>query len=743
MAPEQAEGGAVDQRTDIYALGLVLYELLAGSRPRATKEGGLSDLLARLKAGPPPLQTVNPLVPADLARVVSKCIEHDPGARYQSADALLSDLDALGPDGRRLRAAGPRTSWKTVAAALVLVAMLIGGTWWVSRRPTAPAAASVQAPVSVLIANFENKVNDPIFQESLEQALAIAMEGAPFITAYPRRDAAALARQLDQGAALDEATAKLVATREGIRVVLAGLIEADGTGYHIQVRTLDPGKEAPIAVADARASDKGDVLGAVAQVAATIRTALGDTVPSGQQQAETFTAGTLEAVRSYTIAQELSSNQKDEEAIERYREAISHDPKFGRAHAGWAVSAFYLGRRAEAEEQWKRALALMDRMTEREKLRTYGAYYLGVTRNYDKAIENYASLVQKYPADLAGHSNLALAYFYTRNLPKALEEGRRAVDIYPRSVKFRSNYALYLMYAGEFEQAATQAEHLVKDDPSIDSAYLPLAMKALAEGKRDDARAVYERAASTGPAGASLAVIGLADVAMYEGKYEEASGRLEQGIAADRRDANSSGEAAKRVALAETLAAAGRTPEALTMAAEALKSSEDDSVLFPLGRLYVGLNRTADAQRIVSELSGRLPAESRAYARLLEAEQALKRGQAQAAVTASQAAKQLADLWLVRFVLGLAYFQAGHHAEALSELEACLKRRGEATAVFFDDLPTFHYLAALPYWIARSQEALGQFAPAATGYRDFLALRSSAAGDPLVADARRRAESPD
>ena len=200
-------------------------------------------------------------------------------------------------------------------------------------------------PVPVLIVDFDNKSQETVFDGALEQALGIAMEGAPFVTAYPRRDAAQLARQLKLGDKLDEKTGRLVANREGIPVILAGSIEPNRGGYRIAVRAVDPDKPEPLAMETDTASDKSDVLGAVSRVAVNIRKKLGDTSPSASQQAETFTAASLDAIREYTIAQDLSANQKDEEAISHYKQAIGHDKEFGRAYAGLAMS-LYLPRSA-------------------------------------------------------------------------------------------------------------------------------------------------------------------------------------------------------------------------------------------------------------------------------------------------------------------------------------------------------------------------------------------------------------
>ena len=95
MAPEQARGEAADERTDVYAFGLILYELLAGSRPSYSKEGGLSSLLARLEKGPPPLKAVVPDVPPAVERIVNKCLSRSADARYPTATELLADMDTL------------------------------------------------------------------------------------------------------------------------------------------------------------------------------------------------------------------------------------------------------------------------------------------------------------------------------------------------------------------------------------------------------------------------------------------------------------------------------------------------------------------------------------------------------------------------------------------------------------------------------------------------------------------------
>jgi eukaryotic-like serine/threonine-protein kinase len=744
MAPEQARGEPADRRSDVYSLGLILYEMLAGGRPRQVG-GGLAELLSRVEKGPPPIETVAPETPLALQQIVARSLSKDPDHRYASGAEFLADLNRLEPDGAASPTVVPapsaiapasRRRSKVVPAVLVLMAVAAAGWWGFGRRaPETPARR--HEPVSILIADFENRAADPVFDGALEQALAIGMEGAPFIANYPRQEATKLATTLRPGSRLDASAAQLVAVRQEIGVVLAGSVAQESGGYLLQVRALRPGNSEAFATADARASDKAGVLRAVDRLATELRMALGDTPAAGGSEAESFSAGSLDAVREYTIAQALSTDRRNEEAIAHYQAAVQHDPQFGRAYAGWAVSAFDLGRRAEADELWARALSLMDRMSEREKYRTLGGYYLGVARNYEKAIEAYRSLVEQYPADLAGHNNLAVAYFFTRDFPKAFEYGKRAIDVYPNSLKFRNNYALYAMYAGDFKTAAENAQQVLQRDPKYDAAYLPLAVAAVSAGDVARAREIYSTARGTGPSGASLAAIGLADLDLYEGRISEAVSTLEPAILIDRQTRNTFGEAAKTVALAEALTTSPGPAAGVKAINALLAGSSDESVSVPAARVLNAAKQAARALELVRRLDERTQPVPRAYARIIAGELALDNRRHTDAIDEFVAAIKSADLWLARFDLGVAYVGAGRYAEAISEFDICLKRRGEATSLFFDDIPTYRYTAVLPYWIGRAQQGL-KMSGAASSFEQFVKLRSAATSDPLVLDARQR-----
>src|SRR5262249_30178789 len=153
-----------------------------------------------------------------------------------------------------------------MAAAAAVVALLLSGTYYATKKLAAPPKA--HDPVSVLIADFDNRAGDPDFNGSLEQPLGTAVEAASFITAYNRDDARKLIAQLKLGATLNEPSARLLALREGIKVILAGSIERSGAGYALSVKAINPTDGSTITTASASASRKEDVLQRVGTAAA-------------------------------------------------------------------------------------------------------------------------------------------------------------------------------------------------------------------------------------------------------------------------------------------------------------------------------------------------------------------------------------------------------------------------------------------------------------------------------------------
>lgn len=736
MSPEQAQGRKVDARSDLYTLGIIFYELLTGNAPFEA-DNAMATLVRRIQEKPKGPMEAEPSVPKPINDIVLKMLATQPEDRYQSAAGILRDLEAwdAARSGRTVAIAPPaaRRENLPVRVLAVALALMIGVVVWlyVHRAGGAGKPPAVQ-PLSVLVADFHNGTGDSVFDGTLEPAIGLAMEGASFISTYSRGAARRAAQQLQPGATgLDDKLALAVARQQGIAAVITGDIEKKGSGYEITVKAVDPMKGQTIIQKSVTAASKQDVMAAAGKLATPIRKELGDQTPDAVQMAAAETYGTpsLEAAQRYAQGQDAQWAGNPDAAIKAYLRAVALDPNMGRAYAGVAANYRTLGNRAEAEKYYQLAISKIDRMSEREQLRTYGSYYL-FRGNYDQASQKLAELTRKFPADDAGQSNLVYSYFISHNLSRAVDAQKELVKRKPDSVFNRANLALYEMYAGEFDDAVQQAREVLKRNASNPLALVALALSQFAEDKPADAAATYATLEATGADGASVASIGLADIALYQGRNRDAARILEKGVAADLANQNASAAAVKLAALA----AAERNP---ATAERALQT--DKGAAFAAARVFLEAKQEGKAIEIARQIGARPEPEPQSLAKLLEGEALLAKGKPQEAVQVFQDAQKLADSWLARLDLGRAYLEARLYQEAADQFNTCVKRNGEATAVFLDDTPSYRYFPPVYYYLAQAQQGLN-IAAAADTYRRFLAIKANAdAGDPMVADASRRA----
>jgi eukaryotic-like serine/threonine-protein kinase len=734
MSPEQARAEKVDERSDIFTVGLILYELLTGITPFRGKTGK-ETLRKRIEETAKPPIDLDPRIPKALNRIVMKCLERDPANRYANATEVVNDLEIMLGIRSPVRAAQIRRM-RWMAAALGT--LLLSSAGFIVWNYLEAEAKKPRPTVKLLISDFANRTDDPRLDGTLEPMFQVALERAAFINTYNRGSARRIGTELNPGATrLDEPVARLVALREGLGVIVSGSIEKRGSGFQLSVKAVDAGKGETLVDRGQSVSDTAQLPEAVESLAGRIRRALGDRGgESAETAAETFTSASLAAAQRYSQAQDLQWAGKWDEAIAAYRQAVEIDPNLSRAYSGLAATLANLGRRAEAEQYYQLALTHINRMSEREKFRTRGGYYL-MTRDYPKAAEQFKALVNQFPADTAGIANLALSRFYERDMEAALAEGQRAVDIYPNNLLQRNNVGLYAMYAGDFDRAIRESNEILKINPSFEKAYLCLAIAHLGKGDEAASEAAYAKMAGLSEWGASQALLGRADIAMYRGRFSEAAALLQKGIAADLEKKNTSGAAKKLVMLASVQALRGQRAAALESASKAVGYSEDESILYPAARVYIDSAAPERALSIAAKLDARFGPEPRATAKLIEAEAQLKAGKVRDAVESFQAAQKIADTWLGRYGLGRAYLAAELYPDADGEFDVCLKRRGEATAVFLDDDPSVHYLPPVFYYQGRAREGL-KSPGAAESFQAFLEMRETAENDPLVTDAKRR-----
>jgi eukaryotic-like serine/threonine-protein kinase len=732
MAPEQARGEAVDQRADIYAFGLILYDMLIGGRRGERAASAVAELQQRMTTPPPAPRSLDPTIPEAVDAIIQRCLEPDAVRRFQTSSELLAALERLDDSGKPLPIVR-RVSRRAMLIAAAAVVVLLAGTFFTARWLSAPVVDP--SPVTVIIADLQNNTNDRTFDGTLEPMLTRALEGASFINAYDR-NRVRTGLGVAPPESFNETGAREFAVKQGVPVVLAGSLDARGNGFELSFKAAHAVTGDVITTARRRAASRDAVLATALQVMNDIRQGLGDRNTSGDAQLfamRSVSASSLEVIGHYAAAVQAQSNLRFEEARDSYAKAVAIDPEFGLGYQGLAVMSRNLGRIDEAEKYIQQALRYLDSMTERERLGTRGFYYRMIGDN-QRCAKEYEELVAKFPADTVGHAQRSVCLAAMKNMREAVTEARQAVEMLPNQVGYRTNLALLTNFAGDF--AAAEREVRAIPQPGA-QALVALAYSQLGRGMVADAMATYQRIGDMGVLGASIAAAGLADIAIYQGRFSEAVDILEAGAAADAAAKNANRAAIKSTTIGWLHAMRGARASAIASADRALGYSKTMAVRFLAARVYAEAGAYDQAQELAATLTSELPAGPQAHGKIVLGELALKKGDPREAIRLLNDANNLVDTWLGRFALGRAYLEAGAFPEADSELDRCLSRRGEALSLM-DEGATYGHFPPVYYYIGRVREELGT-ANYADSYREYLRIRGNSAEDPLVADARKRA----
>jgi tetratricopeptide (TPR) repeat protein len=733
MAPEQGTGQAVDGRADIYAFGLILYELLTGLRLSAavTPQLRIEAMKYRTTEGMPPIRSVDASIPGPLGSVVTRCLERDPAVRFQTTAELVAALAALDDAGELIPIAR-RLTKPMIAAAAAVVVLLLGGTYYATRRLVTPMKA--HDPVSVVIADFQNGTGDPAFDRTLEPVLKLTLEGAGFISAYDRNGIRA-SFGVHPPEKLDERAALELAVKQGVGVVLSGSLDRQGSGYGVSVRAIQAVTGKVLTSGKTRAANKDQVLGVATKLATTVRTALGDKTSESAQlfAMDALSATSLDVVHEYAAAMESLSNSRFEEALRGFSKAVVLDPNFGLGYAGMAVASRNLDKQQDAQNYIKEAIRHLDRMTERERYRTRGLAFEW-TSDYQACVKEFNDLLARYASDAMARNNLAVCLTYLRELPKAMDEMRRVVKMLPNRALYRENLALYAAYSGDFQTAEQEARAM--ETPGV-FGLLPLAFAQALQGQVPQATQTYQRMTQIDQQGASYTASGLGDLALYEGRFSDAVRIFTEGIAKDLSSKDTDQAANKLAQLAYTQVLRQQKGAAIAAAEKALANSKAVKIRFLAARVFVEAGATERARSLAAGLASEFQAEPQAYAKIIDGEITLKNGDARAAVTALTDANKLFDTWMGHFDLGRAYLEAGGFTQADAEFDRCITRRGETLALFLDEVPTYGYFPPAYYFQGRAREGLNT-AGFAESYRAYLTIRGQSKEDPLLPEVRRR-----
>ncbi len=407
MAPEQWQGKPADARSDIYAFGCVLYELLTGQRPGRER---------------------SPVKRAALEAIVRKCLADDPARRFQSAAQLKTALAGAAKGNGRVRA-------YAVAAAILVLVLAGAALFWQQRAQAKPKLTDQDV---LVVADFDNKTGDPVFDTALKQALAFQLQQSPFLKAMDEEEIRQTMKLSGRSPDLHVTgeIARDICIREGQKATLEGSIAQLGSRYLIALQAVNCQTGETFDREETEASDKEHVVDALAKATNSMRAKLGESLSTIQGENRAYqhavTTSSLEALQAFNMGDEEWSKTGDRRAaIPFYRQATELDPNFAMAFAVLGLNYWGVGDASLAKEAARKAEALEDRVSERERLFIeYQRYY--AVGEHQKIREIAELLARRYPRDSIFHSNLAGEYLLAGEPEKALPEAQMAIRTGPR-----------------------------------------------------------------------------------------------------------------------------------------------------------------------------------------------------------------------------------------------------------------------------------------------------------------------
>jgi eukaryotic-like serine/threonine-protein kinase len=732
MSPEQVRREHLDSRSDLFSLGLVLYEMAIGQRAFAG-ETALVVHEAILTKTPPAVDAVNPKIPGSLAAVIAKALHKNRSERYQTASEMRHALETARSDV--LQSATARVPrWLLATAAGLLIA---GAALWLGWRHD--NVVTLAPNDTIVLAHLTNTTSEHVFDEALYTAPRISLEQTPYLNvlADDKVRGSLAAVGMDGGARLTQDVAVQVCRQTGSKIVIAPAIADAGNRFRVELKGIDCQSGITISQIANDAASRDGVVGTLGNAALRLRRELGEpesSVAKYDAPLQEATSSSPDALELLTLGYRQQLAGSAPAAIPYYQRAVQADPKFALAQAALSTAYASVGETGLAAATGRTVFDQRGRLTAPARFNVESTYYREVLGDWEQSCDVLSRWVQAFPHDVIARNNFSLCLSVLGQQDRALGEAREAARLLP-AIHTYGTWIELSFRADHLDEAQTALDEAAQR--GFDSMNLRYSRVVLAFLRKDDIAMQQLWAGAAGKAGAHRVIFGKAMVEASRGQFRAARRSADTAAALAVRAGLASDSYAARVAMMHAEVGLPLTQPLTVAPSRNLPSRLLGALILARTGLLEEARQAADGLRkdypsntIVQKYG--LP--------LIDAALRLRSNDAASVLSVLEpvtkydlAGTGVFPALYPSYLRGLAYLRTGDPAASATEFQKVLTHPG---LVGWDVIGS---LARLQF--ARAQRAMGRDAAALDSYEAFLALWQHADADvPIYRDARAEYE---